>query len=164
MSGNDDYYGYVSGENDKLADLRRLGRHTGENLTKYGDETVGSEYFQDYEETYKPPGKPDERNTQATYDYYQKKDVYGRTGGSGSGIEAIYQRMMAQDPAKVQNLIDHWQQIATGLTAVIAEIKRKSDGVAKAWVSPGAKQFLALGPGAAMKSVADWQLAASQTA
>ena len=160
----DDYYGYNSGYNDKLTELRQLGHHLGENLTKY-DTPDGASYFDDYQATYKPQNSnPNGRPSKAGYDYHNKKDSYGRTGASGSGVEAIYHRLMAQDPDKVQALITHWQGIATALDDVMREIKTKSDGMSKSWVSPGASQFLTLGPGAAMKSVNDWQLSATSTA
>ncbi|SHN75461.1 hypothetical protein [Cryptosporangium aurantiacum] len=159
----DEYYGYDAADNDKLIELRHLGRRTGDNLTEYGDSSVGSDYFTDYEQTYKPTGKPTETMSQEGYDYFNKTDGYGRTGASGSGIEAIYKRIMAQNPGKVQALIDHWYGIAEALRSVMAEVKTKSDDVHKHWTSPGATQFLTLGPGAALKSLNDWQMAAAQT-
>jgi hypothetical protein len=164
MGNGNDYYGYNSAFNDKLTELRKLGRHTHENFTKY-DTSDGDSHFDQYQPTYKLQGSdPGGRPSQANYDYRNKKDAYGRTGMSGSGVEAIYQRLMAQDPDKVQALIQHWEGIAKALGEVIHEIRTKSDGMSKSWVSPGAKQFLALGPGAAMKSVSDWQLSATNTA
>ncbi|MFB9323882.1 WXG100 family type VII secretion target [Cryptosporangium minutisporangium] len=162
--GDDKYYGYSSGENEQLADLRVQGRRMGENFTEYGDSSVGSQHFQDYQQTYKPTGNPSESMTQESYDYYNKKDGYGRTGASGSGIEAIYKRIMGQKPEKVQALIHHWKTIAENLRTVGDTLKQQSDGVSKSWKSPGAQQFLALGPGAALKSINDWQEAADQTA
>ncbi|MFG1922430.1 hypothetical protein [Cryptosporangium sp. NPDC048952] len=165
MGDNGDYYGYDSADNTKLADLRYQGRHMGENFTEYGDSSVGSSHFEGYRQTYKPPSGGDPNDPSSTnYDYWSKKDAYGRTGASGDGVEAIYHRIMAQDPDKVQALMTHWRGVAEALSAVSDTIKAKTDGVSSKWQSPGASQFMALGPGAAMKSVNDWYLAAIQTA
>lgn len=161
----DDYYGYSSADNSRLTDLRQFGRRTGENFTEYDDGSVGAGHFEGYKQTYKPPPGGDPNDPGSTnFDYWDKKDAYGRTGASGGGVEAIYHRIMAQDPAKVQALIDHWRGVAASLADVSDRITANTDKVGASWRSPGATQFMALGPGAALKSLSDWHLAALQTA
>lgn len=157
------WFGYDSAENSRLHDLRTVGRHMGENTTEYDTSTAGLTELQQYDQTWNPTGNPTQRG-QGAYDYQHKEDYLGRTGADGSSVEAVYTRMMAQKAGPVHDLANYWSAVASSLHEIMMEVNRRGLQAQGFWTSPGAEVFLAMGPGAAMKSLSDWYQAAFLTA
>ncbi|GAA0281523.1 hypothetical protein [Cryptosporangium japonicum] len=157
------WFGYDSAENTRLDELRRQGRRMGENPTEYDTSQSVVPHLQEYDQTWNPTGNPTQRG-QAAYDYQHKEDYLGRTGADGSSVEAIYTRMMGQKTGPVHDLANYWSTIASSLHEVVMEVNRRGTQAQGFWKSPGAEVFMAMGPGAAMKSASDWYQAAFLTA
>jgi hypothetical protein len=75
-------------------------------------------------------------------------------------IEYIYKRIMGQSSGHARTMARQWGNVGDRLDALADEVLAKGIGLMGAWSSPAAEEFLARGPGATIKSLRDWAVAA----
>jgi hypothetical protein len=151
MAGEEDYFDYTSARNGRLQENRQMARRMGEDISHYTPPTNSSPY---------PDG------TVNYQDENLERTDEVESAEKAETIEKIRKRVMAQDPVVVRQLAWQWYEVnlvlddaRTRVLDASTKLKEGKDGKG-GWAGAGADTFFALGPGATMKSIDDWESAA----
>jgi hypothetical protein len=151
MAGEEDYFDYSTATNQRLQENRRMARRMGEEISRYTPPPNTSAY-------------PDP-TTNFQDENLERTDEVERLANAET-IEKIRKRVMAQDPTVVRQLAWQWYEVnlvlddaRTRVLDASTKLREGKDGKG-GWTGAGAETFLALGPGATIKSIDDWEQAA----